>query len=321
MAANVRDQSSNQVPNPANLNVEELVRICWYYYKLGMTQAEIAARLGTNRARVMKALDTALAEGIVEIRIKHPYANLLTTERKLVEKLNLTDAVVVPSGSGPVEDLNLQLGMAAAQYIRSIFKDGDILAIGWGDSVSKTIRFLSLDEYKDFYLVSLSGGLLPLLSEWHFFGKYLSRLKVLPAPLLVSSESTARAIYEEPEAKEVLKMWLVAQHAIVGIGALTADATIVRKGYISEVDLTMLRQRGAVGDILGHFLDADGNEVPYETDRRLISQSVEKLRSMNNVIAVAGGLNKVDAIRAAIRGGYVDTLVTDEGAAARLLGD
>lgn len=315
----MEETSRDQAPNQTNAHTEELVRICWYYYKLGMTQAEIAARFRTNRVRIMKALDTALAEGIVEIRVKHPYANLLMTERKLVEKLGLTDAVVVPSNNVQTVDLNLQLGMAAAQYVRSVFKDGDILAIGWGDSVSRTIKFLSLDEYKDFYLVSLSGGLLPLISEWHFFGKYLNRLKVLPAPLLVSSESTAKAIYDEPEAREILRMWVVAQHAIIGIGALTADATIVQKGYISEVDLTMLRRRGAVGDILGHFLDKDGTEVPYDTDKRLISQSAERIRDMRNVIAVAGGLNKLEAIRAAIKGGYIDTLVTDEGVAARLL--
>ncbi len=303
----------------AGLNSEDLVRICWYYYKLGMTQAEIAHRMKTNRARVMRALETALSEGIVEIRVKHPIVNLLEIEQDLLKKLPLKNILVVPTDEVDSDNLNQQLGMAAAQHISSSFHDGDILAIGWGDSVSQTIRHLSLDEYKDFYLVSLTGGLLPQISEWRFFGKYLQRLKVLPSPLIVSNQRIARAIFEEPEAAGILRMWDMAQHALVGIGAISERATIVQRGYISEVDVAMLRQSGAVGDVLGHFLDADGNPIPYETDKRLVSQSLAGLRSMKNVIGIAGGLAKLDAIKAVVNGGYIHMLITDEFVARRLL--
>ncbi len=298
---------------------EELLRVSWYYYKLGMTQTMIAKKLNTNRARVMKLLDTALEQGIVEITIKDPRVNLLSIEEKLKAAFDLKDAVVVPAEGMPIKDLNGQLGLAAAQYITTLFNNGDVLAVGWGDSVSKTVKHLSLDGVRDFHLISLSGGMLPLLTEWSFFGKYLQHLKILPAPLLVSNSATAEAIYNEPEVEQILQMSQLSSYALVGIGNLSSQATVRQKGYLNEVDQTTLKKKGAVGDILAQFYDKDGNHIPYETDSRLIALSIEQIKQLANVIGVAGGLDKVQAISAALKGGYIDILITDEGVAKALL--
>lgn len=302
-----------------NIQSEELLRVSWYYYKLGMTQTMIAEKMNTNRVRVMKLLDTALQQGIVEINIKDPRVNLLAIEEDLKSAFNLRDSVVVPTGNMPIEDLNEQLGMATAQYISNLFNNGDVLAVGWGDSVSKTVKHLSLDQIRDFHLISLSGGMLPLLTEWSFFGKYLQQLKILPAPLLVSNATIAEAIYNEPEVQEILKMWKLSNYSLVGIGNLSSQATVRQKGYLSEIDQTRLKQMGAVGDILGQFYDNNGVHIPYETDSRLIAQSIREIKNMSNVIAVAGGLDKLDAIHAALKGGYIKILVTDEEVAKALL--
>jgi lsr operon transcriptional repressor len=302
-------------------STEEMLRVSWYYYKMGMTQTEIAKRLNTNRVRVMKLLEGALEQGIVEIRIKDPRANLLQIETDLVQAFGLQDAIVIPTDSADVSlaDLNEQLGMAAAQFLSTVFQDGDILAIGWGDSVSKTIKHLHLDHIKDFHLISLSGGMLPLLSDWSFFGKYLQHLKILPAPLVVSDTATSEALISEPEVKEIFRMWELSTYALVGIGTISADATMRKKGYISEVQQAALRRMGAVGDILGQFYDAAGNHIPFETDARLVAQSIHKIKGMSNVIGVAGGMDKLEAIKAALKGGYVKILVTDEEVACSLV--
>lgn len=307
-------------PTILSFNSDELlVRISWYYYKMGMTQSQIAKKFNTNRAKIKQLLEEAFDKGIVEIRINNPYVNLLEIENKLTEKFGLLDTVVIPSSDLKIPELNLQLGMAAAQYLSTIFKNDDILAIGWGDSISKTVKFLSLDKFNNFYLVSLSGGVLPLISEAKFFGKYSNHLKILPAPLLVSSNTTAKAIYEEPEVKDIVRMWEISNYALVGIGALSKNATIIKQGYISEVELASLKKKGVIGDILGQFFDKDGNRIPYKTDERLIAQDIEKIRKIPNVIAVAGGHHKAEAIKAALKGGYVNTLITDEDVAKKLI--
>ena len=77
--------------------------------------------------------------------------------------------------------------------------------------------------------------------------------------------------------------------------------------------------KGAVGDLLSHFIDKDGNPIENNLDNRLLSTPLEDLKKMNNVIGVAGGLNKVDAILAVLKGQYLDVLITDEETAAALL--
>jgi len=300
---------------------ELMVRISWYYYKEGLTQSQIAKKFNTNRMKIMKILEKALNQNIVEIKIKDPYVNLLSIEKQLIEKYELEDAVVVPVESTDKKDISKQLGMAASQYVQHISKDGDVIGIGWGQAVSNTIRNLSFDHINNFYIVSLSGGMLPLVSEASFFSKYSANFKILPAPLLVSNEKIAHDIYNEPEVQNIIKLWDLTNHLIVGIGSMSPDATILKKGYLKELHFASLKQKGAIGDILGQYFDEDGNIIDFETNERIISFDITKLKEKQNVIAVAGGENKVKPIRASIKAGYVKTLIVDEKTAKTLLSD
>jgi DNA-binding transcriptional regulator LsrR (DeoR family) len=106
---------------------------------------------------------------------------------------------------------------------------------------------------------------------------------------------------------------------VVGIGSMTDNATIVKSGILSQNDMLYLKMKGAVGDILCHFIDKDGNLVETNIEDRLISTPMSLLRELNNVIGVAAGDEKVEAIRAALTGGYIDILITDEATAQKLL--
>ena len=106
---------------------------------------------------------------------------------------------------------------------------------------------------------------------------------------------------------------------VIGIGSMSREATILKNGVLNENDFTILKLQGAVGDLLSHFVDREGKLISVEQDRQLMSISLEDLRMLENVIGVAGGLSKVDAILAALRGGYVDILITDEETAQALL--
>ncbi|MDK2952215.1 MAG: lsr operon transcriptional repressor [Kosmotogales bacterium] len=298
---------------------EMMVRVSWCYYKLKMTQSEIAKKFNTNRVKIMKILEKAADENIVEIKIKDSSVNLLNIEKKLIDKFGLKDSVVVPIESKDKKVISKQLGIAASQYISMILQDDDVIGIGWGESVSNTIRHLVLDHVNNLYIVSLSGGVLPLISDTNFFGRYSSIFKVLPTPLIFSNQKIAEEVCKEPEVIEIFNMWALTNHLLLGIGAPDNDATIVKKGYLSESQLALLRQKGAVGDILGQYFDQDGNIIDFETNQRIISFDISKLKVKQNVIAIAGGPKKVQAIAAAIKGGYLSTLITDELTAKQLL--
>jgi lsr operon transcriptional repressor len=136
---------------------------------------------------------------------------------------------------------------------------------------------------------------------------------------MASTASLAAALREEPTIQQVLKQACRVEHALVGVGTPTADATIVHMGYLNADDARGLRERGVVGDILGQFFDADGNVVELPIHDRRIGIDLSDLTHIPKVIGVAGGLHKAEAILGALHGGFLDVLVTNELVAIRLL--
>jgi lsr operon transcriptional repressor len=299
------------------------VRVAWYYYKTGLTQEEISKRLGITRARVIKILDAARRQGIITVHIKSPYTNCLQLESELKDKWQLRDAVVIPQVEP--SEINRNLGAAGAQYLEmNLGEENFLIALSWGNTVSQVVKYLSLENARNVSLVTMSGGLPAYLH--HAFQEnsnplyqFQGKMHLIPAPLMVSNAGTADSITKEPDVQRVMQMAELANIAIVGVGALSPEATVTRFGYITNGDLDILRQKGAVGDILAQFYDKNGELLDVDYHRRLISIHLQKLKKMQHVIGVAGGEYKVESIKAAMRGGYIQSLITDENTAASLL--
>lgn len=307
---------------PNSNNAEMHVRVAWYYYKAEMTQEEIANRLGLSRARIIKLLDESRREGIVSFHVNSPFANCLEIEKQLIDRWKLHDAFIVPVVDSPM--INRILGAAGAQYIeKNLGENEALLGFGWGNTVSLTLKNLSLMNHKNVSMVTLSGGITAYLQntyreETNPLFKFNSRFHIIPAPLLVSSPDTCRSILAETEVALIMQMAQLANIAVVGIGPMSANATVTQFGYVSLQELELLQKQGGVGDILGQFYDKDGNKLDVDFHRRLIAISLEELKKMRHVIAVAGGAHKVEAIKGALRGGYIHTLITDEKTASEL---
>jgi lsr operon transcriptional repressor len=147
----------------------------------------------------------------------------------------------------------------------------------------------------------------------------LTSATVIPSPIMASTAALAAALRAEPTIQQVLKQACDVEHALVGVGTPTADATLVHMGYLNATDSRGLRERGVVGDILGQFFDADGHVVDLPIHDRRIGIDLADLRRIPKVVGVAGGVHKAEAILGALRGGFLDVLVTNELAAIRLL--
>jgi DNA-binding transcriptional regulator LsrR (DeoR family) len=309
--------------NTTNEDHEFLVRVAWYYYKAGMTQEEIANRFRINRVRVVKILEKARHEGIVSFHVNSSYANCLELEKDLIERWKLRDSFIIPE----VDPLmvNRNLGVAAAQYVEmNLAKESTLIGFGWGNTVSFCLKYLSLKACQEVSLVTLSGGITAYFQNTHGenenpLSKFNNRFHIIPSPLLVTSVETCRFVLKEPEVAQTIRMAELANIAVVGIGAVSGDATFTRFGYISPQELEIIRKQGAVGDVLGQFYDKEGQRLDLEHHSRLIAVSLEKLKDMPHVIGIAGGDAKVSAIKAALQGGYIHSLITDERTALKLL--
>jgi DNA-binding transcriptional regulator LsrR (DeoR family) len=105
------------------------------------------------------------------------------------------------------------------------------------------------------------------------------------------------------------------------VGTVDLDSFLYHAGYSDELGIEGLQRLGAVGDVLGHFFDADGQPVPNPIEERLMALSLDELGGIPTVICAAGGLSKVPSILGALRGGYVSVLITDEETALAMLGE
>jgi lsr operon transcriptional repressor len=308
---------------------ELLLRVAWYYYKDELTQDEIARRLSMSRASVGRLLDRARKVGLVSINLNTEYLDAFELSGELRQTFGLAEALVVPDHEKEPADhhaLNARVGLGGAQFMSTHLRPGGSLGVGWGETVSRVIAATAFGAVGPVHMVTLTGGvegylqtILSSKGEVASEAPDLTSARVIPSPIMASTPALAAALREEPTIQEVLKQACGVEHALVGVGTPTADATIVHMGYLNAEDARGLRERGVVGDILGQFFDADGNVVDLPIHDRRIGIDLADLASIPKVVGVAGGLHKAEAILGALHGGFLDVLVTNELAAIRLL--
>lgn len=292
-------------------------KAAWYYYMEDNTQAQIAEVMGISRAKVIRLLEEARAQGIVQFSFRKNDSQRVSAEQLLIDRFGLKDAFVVPT---PLDSsaINQSIAQGAAHYVSDHLREDGYLNIGYGDTVSRMLGFLAKNREESLNVVSLTGGVsyyLPSVGTT----AYSMHLFLTPSPLVVSSRQVRDALLDEKSLQDVSTMTEHADMSVVGIGAAVEGATVLRNGILNEGELAVLKMQGAVGDVLNHFMDKDGTLIKTEIEDRVISTDLDKLRQLKNVVGVAGGKDKVTAIKAVLNGGYLNVLITDSDTAAELL--
>ena len=296
-----------------------MIKTAWYYYFDNMTQQRISELLGIPRLRVVKLLNKARTTGIIQFKIKDDSVSRMQLEKDLAEIYGLKDTFIVPSPPSEVST-NENIARAAALYINNRLDNNTFINMGYGDTQSRILNNLATMVENPISVVSLTGGVSYYLPN-NMSTIFNAKLYLIPSPLLVSSEAVVDAIKKEPSINEISRMVQLSSLSVVGIGSIDDNATIIKSGILSKNDFLYLKMKGAVADVLCHFIDKDGNLIESNIEDRLISTPLPTLRSLNSVIGVAAGDHKVDAIKAVLKGGYIDILVTDESTALQLLED
>ena len=268
-------------------------KAAWYYYMEDNTQAQIAEVMGVSRAKVIRLLEEARAQGIVQFSFRKNDSQRVSAEQLLIDRFGLKDAFVVPT---PLDSsaINQSIAQGAAHYVSDHLREDGYLNIGYGDTVSRMLGFLAKNREESLNVVSLTGGVsyyLPSVGTT----AYSMHLFLTPSPLVVSSRQVRDALLDEKSLQDVSTMTEYADMSVVGIGAAVEGATVLRNGILNEGELTVLKMQGAVGDVLNHFMDKDGNLIQTEIEDRVISTDLDKLRQLKNVVGVAGGKDKVMA--------------------------
>lgn len=294
-----------------------MVKIAWYYYFEGLTQQNVAETLGITRMRVIKLLEKARQTGIIQFRLRKDGETRMKLERSLMDRFGLRDAFIVPASVSKGQ-VNERIAEAASMYISERLTENSFINIGYGDTPNRVLNNLATMAEKPITCVSLTGGVSYYLPDTRS-NVFNAKLHLIPTPLLASSKEMAEAMRHEASVTDVSRMISLAQLTVVGIGSMHETATIFKSGILTNSDLLYLQMQGAVGDLLSHFIDRDGALIQTPIEDRLISTSLDKLKELQNVIGVAAGDVKAPAIHAALRGGHLNVLITDDRTAEKLL--
>jgi DNA-binding transcriptional regulator LsrR (DeoR family) len=305
-----------------------IARIARMYYEWDMSQAEIASQLGLSQPTVSRFLTGAKQEGIIRTSVNIPHGIYAELEESLVKKFHLRDAIVTDNLEDDETVIQRDIGATAAFYLESTIQPGDVVGISsWSATLLSLVDALHPIKRKPgVKVVQILGGVGSPSAEVHAT-HLTSRLAALlggqaiylPAPGVVGSEAAMKVLMEDEYLRQTLSLFDQVTLALVGIGAVEPSLLLAKSGNIfSPEELGLLRQQGAVGDILLRFFDQHGRLVESPLNKLVISMSLEQLCKVDRVIGVAGGKRKCAAILGALRGGWINILITDHFTAACL---
>ncbi|WP_183431188.1 bifunctional sugar-binding transcriptional regulator/dihydroxyacetone kinase subunit DhaK [Mesorhizobium sp. RMAD-H1] len=301
---------------PLRYGDDPYVWACWLYYEEGRTQGDIAEIMGISRATVNSYLADARDRGIVNISLEPERLSSLSIAQELKRHFGLADCLVVPSDDGSRALID-RLGSAGAQALAKLLKSGDTLAVAWGRTTLSIAEKLSVSNLQDMTVVQATGGTratfayTPELCASAVATAIGARLVNITAPAIVSSVEVRSALLQEALLEEQFAVLARANKALFGVSSLRPNSTIHTSGFFESVSIQEYLAKNAVGVVAGRFIDPHGHPVAGPLDERTIGISLDMLKNIGMRIAVAGGFDKVPAILAALRGGYVNVLVTD----------
>ncbi|WP_448336157.1 sugar-binding transcriptional regulator [Bellilinea sp.] len=305
-----------------------LAKISKMYYEENLTQDEIMERLQLSRSKVSRLLNRAHERGIVKITIVPPPGLFSELESELERQYHLKEAVVVEvEESASQATVAREIGNAAAGYFLRTLQDNDVIGISWGTTLGEMVAALQPRSAPGAHIIQLIGGLGPPESEIHAtdlcrrLAQLLRcKLTLLPAPGIVDRSEVKNMFLSDSHVNHAFSLFSSINVAYVGIGSPAPDSVIMRDGSIlSWEEMNSLLKKGAVGDIALRFFDDMGHPIKNEIDERVIGISLEELRRIKRVVGVAGGPQKVNVIRGALRGGLINVLITDQMTAQQLL--
>jgi deoxyribonucleoside regulator len=311
-----------------NLSDEDhlIMKVLRLYYEHHLTQADVAKRMGFSRPKVSKLIAEGRARGLVKIEIAEPVGNFAPLEIALENRFGLSEALVV-SSANERRATEMAAGMAGGALLARICTRSTVLGIAWGVSLRALADALPPRAFVAGKIVPLVGGVGRTEAALHsnqvcatLAEKLHAEALDLAAPAIAPSALSRAELMAVPGIEDVLAQGAACDVAVVGIGGILPSSTMVGAGYFSLEEFLALGDRGAVGDICCHFLDAAGNPCLPDFSERVVGISLEQLRAIPRVIGIATGAEKAASVAAVLKGGYLSALVCDSELAKPLLG-
>jgi deoxyribonucleoside regulator len=309
-----------------------LANVAILYYKDGLTQSDIAQRLGVSRASVVNYLRQAREQNVVDIRINGASFSASRLSTDLRDAYKLEDVYIATVYPGAEEGpkrlsaiLRRQVARVGAMAVYDLLQPGDVLGVAWGETIQWLSEEMPRGAVRNLTVCQMIGSMKsPLLPAAETCSiRIASALSAdcytLHAPAILSSREIAEALRREPIIRAQLQKLRELTKTLFSVGNCSKTTHIVQTGIVTAKQMQWYVEHGAVAVLCGRFIDAQGRHVEGDLDAHMIGVTPADLKKAKAGILVASGADKVEAIRAALAGGYAKYLVVDENAGKLLL--
>lgn len=295
------------------------------YYESDMSQQKIADALGISRPSVSRLLQYAKEQGFVKIQIVDPVELRISLRDTLRKKYHLKEVRIANAPLNNEKERKKAMGMKAASYLEEIVQDGDIIGVGWGASLYQMAMHLTPKPVKGVQVVQLKGGI--SYSKRNTYAHEIVTLVAkafstsgffLPIPVMFDNMEVKRLVEHDRYVKHILDVGRKANIAVATVGPASDESILFHLGYYIDADDREILSKKAAGDLCSRFYGDDGTIVDEELDARTIGIRLDEFKRKETRILIAGGKEKLRAMHAALKAGYMNTLITDRYTALAL---
>lgn len=305
--------------------IKQAVQVSKLYYLDGVTQAEIGKKLNLSRPTISRLLQFAREKNIVKISINDPLSNIEDLQHQLKEKYQLKDVIISTPESNETAEILSSLGKATARYLDKKVKDNDVIGVSWGRTLVSVARQLIPNDRKNVQVVYFKGTVANsthnnyVVEVTKCFNKcYHTQAQILPLPLIFENKQIKEMVIKDKFINEILDTGKRTSVALFTVETTEQDATLFELGYFNDQQIKTLQEKAA-GDLVSRFIDERGKIVDDQLNDRTVAIALDDLKQARESVLIAGGMNKLKAIKAALAGKYANVLVTDSLVAQHLL--
>ncbi|MGB3500766.1 MAG: sugar-binding transcriptional regulator [Mesorhizobium sp.] len=298
-------------------------KAAWLYYTHGLRQDEVARRLDISRASVAMYLRKARETGIVTIAASTQLFASDVLSRTLEDRFGL-EGVWIADGSAMPEP-EAEVPSLGASVFMSMVGNGDRVGVAWGRTVYSIADAMSFADLQDVTVVELCGNLgapysyRPDQCTMEIARRLNAKGLNFYAPLILSTERLAQDLRAEPVIREQLADVAKCDIALFTAGLVDEDAHVVKCGAITVDELRALRRQGATGVIAGQMIDATGELLDCDYNRRCISADLDDFRTIPRRLMVVQEMAKLQSLNAALAGRFATHLVLPRTLAQALI--
>lgn len=305
--------------------IKQAVQVSKLYYLDGATQAEIGKKLNLSRPTISRLLQFAREKNIVKISINDPLSNIEDLQHQLKEKYQLKDVIISTPESNETAEILSSLGKATARYLDKKVKDNDVIGVSWGRTLVSVARQLIPNDRKNVQVIYLKGTVANsthnnyVVEVTKCFNKcYHTQAQILPLPLIFENKQIKEMVIKDKFINEILDTGKRTSVALFTVETTEQDATLFELVYFNDQQIKTLQEKAA-GDLVSRFIDERGKIVDDQLNDRTVAIALDDLKQARESVLIAGGMNKLKAIKAALAGKYANVLVTDSLVAQHLL--